>query len=183
MRADFVAEVIEAELPAGDPCRHRTGVPGSPESPFSYRGIVDNRTKRTLSLDLRRSEGREVRHPLVRRADVFVTNAPMDSRGRLGLCWEDLEPINPCLIYAPVTASGETGDEAAKAGDDDARAGAPLTVSSPLWVEGGAKVPPRDAPELDEHSSAILAEAGYSEAEVPRLRADGVVVQDKPAAG
>jgi len=66
---------------------------------------------------------------------------------------------------------------------EDSRAGASLTVSSPLWVEGEAKVPPRYAPELGEHSSAILTEVGYSEAEVARLLADGVIVQDKPAAG
>ena len=65
---------------------------------------------------------------------------------------------------------------------DDARAGAPLTVSSPLWVEGEAKVPPRYAAGLGEHSAAILAEVGDSGAEIERLIGDSVVVQDKPAA-
>ena len=113
MLADFGAEVIKIEPPSGDPYRHRTGGPNIPESPFNYRWIVDNRTKRALSLDLRQPEGREVLHRLARRADV----------------------------------------------------------------------PPRYAPELGEHSSAILAEVGYSEAEIDRLLADSVVVQDKPAAG
>ena len=61
MLADFGAAVIKIEPPAGDPYRHRTGGPGIPESPFNYRWIVDNRTKRALSLDLRRPEGREGR--------------------------------------------------------------------------------------------------------------------------
>ena len=56
-------------------------------------------------------------------------------------------------------------------------------LTSFQWIEGEAKVPPRYAPELGEHSAAILAEVGYSEAEIDRMIADGVVVQDKPAAG
>ncbi len=66
---------------------------------------------------------------------------------------------------------------------DDPRAGAALTVSSPLWIEGEAKVPARYAPELGEQSSEILAEVGYTDEQIGRLIADGVVVQDKPALG
>src|SRR5207248_1411521 len=71
--ADLGADVIKLEPPDGDPYRHRTGGPGVPDSPYNYRWIVDNRTKRGLALDLRRAEGRAVLHRLVRSADVFVT--------------------------------------------------------------------------------------------------------------
>ena len=57
--ADFGADVIKIEPPAGEPYRHRTGGPGVPESPYNYRYIVDNRTKRGLGLDLAKPEGRE----------------------------------------------------------------------------------------------------------------------------
>src|SRR5216117_4208339 len=72
--ADLGADVVKIEPPDGDPYRHRTGGPGVPESPYNYRWIVDNRSKRGIALDLRRPEGREVLHRLVLRADVFVTN-------------------------------------------------------------------------------------------------------------
>ena len=116
--ADFGADVIKVEPPGGDTYRHRMGGPGVPESPYNYRWNIDNRTKRGLALDLRQPEGRAVLHRLVERADVFITNAPLDSRARLGVRWEDLASLNPRLIYASITAYGERGDEAPLSGYD-----------------------------------------------------------------
>jgi formyl-CoA transferase len=64
---------------------------------------------------------------------------------------------------------------------EDSRAGAPLTVASPLWLEGAEKVPPRMAPELGEHSVEILREVGYGDVEIDELIASRVVVQGKRA--
>jgi formyl-CoA transferase len=135
--ADFGADVIKIEPPGGEPYRHRTGGPGVPESPYNYRYIVDNRTKRGLVLDLQQAAGRDVLHRLVRRTDVLVTNVPLDSRAKLGIRWEDLEPLNPRLIYASVTAYGERGEEAARTGFD----------STALWARTGLMDLVRPAPE------------------------------------
>ena len=62
---------------------------------------------------------------------------------------------------------------------DDPRAGASLTVASPLWLEGVTKVSPRFAPGLGEHSVEILREAGYTDAEIDALLAARAVVQSK----
>src|SRR4030095_11459903 len=104
--ADFGADVIKIEPPSGD--TYRTRGPGYPPSPYNFPWLVDNRSKRGLALDLRTADGQRVLHRLVRDADVFVTNAPLDSRGRLGVRWEDLAPRKPGLVYGAITAYGET---------------------------------------------------------------------------
>jgi crotonobetainyl-CoA:carnitine CoA-transferase CaiB-like acyl-CoA transferase len=53
--------------------------------------------------------------------------------------------------------------------------GAQLTISSPFFIEGEAKTPPRPAPELGQHSDEVLRELGYDEATIAQLRASGAV--------
>jgi len=152
--ADLGADVIKIEPPHGDPYRHRMGGPGVPESPYNYRWIVDNRTKRGLALDLRPAAGRGVLHRLIARADVYVTNNPLDSRARLGTRWEDLEPLNPRLIYASITAYGERGDEAPLSGYD----------ATALWARAGLmdlvkptpdSAPARALPGMGDHPTGV----------------------------
>jgi formyl-CoA transferase len=50
-----------------------------------------------------------------------------------------------------------------------------LTVNSPIWIDGSAKVKPRHPPGIGEHSDEILREAGYDEASIQELRASGAV--------
>ena len=152
--ADLGADVVKIEPPDGDTYRHRGGGPGVPESPYNYRWIVDNRTKRGLALDLRKTEGREVLCRLVERADVFVTNTPLDSRARLRIRWEDLAPLNSRLIYASVTAYGERGEEAPRTGFD----------ATALWARTGLMdlvraapdaPPPRSLPGMGDHPTGV----------------------------
>jgi crotonobetainyl-CoA:carnitine CoA-transferase CaiB-like acyl-CoA transferase len=167
--ADFGADVVKIEPPAGDTYRHRSGGPGVPESPYNYRWIVDNRTKRGLALDLRKPDGRDVLCRLVARADVFVTNAPLDSRARLRIRWEDLAPLNPRLIYASLTAYGERGDEAAKTGFD----------ATALWARTGLMdliraapdaPPPRSLPGMGDHPTGVSLYAAIMTALYERER-------------
>jgi len=53
--------------------------------------------------------------------------------------------------------------------------GGMLTINSPIWIEGEDKVQPRHAPEIGEHSDAVLQKFGCDEAEIRRLRACGAV--------
>ena len=133
--ADFGADVIKVEPPGGDSYRIRNT--GYPANPYNFPWIVDNRSKRAIAIDLRTADGREVLHRLVRGADVFVTNAPLDGRARLGVRYEDLAVLNPRLIYASVTAYGERGEEAARPGFD----------STALWARTGLMDLVRPSPE------------------------------------
>src|SRR5438105_9176087 len=112
--ADFGADVIKIEPPTGDIYRVRGA--GYVPSAYNYPWIVDNRTKRSVAIDLRTTDGQEILHRLVRDVDVFVTNAPLDSRARLRVRYEDLAPLNARLIYASISAYGEAGEEASKPG-------------------------------------------------------------------
>jgi crotonobetainyl-CoA:carnitine CoA-transferase CaiB-like acyl-CoA transferase len=123
--ADFGADVIKIEPPGGDSYRLRNT--GYPPSLYNFPWIVDNRNKRAVAIDLRSADGQDVLHRLVRGADVFVTNVPLDGRARLGVRWEDLTPLNPRLIYGSITAYGEAGEEAGRPGFD----------STALWARTG----------------------------------------------
>ena len=58
--ADFGADVIKIEAPAGDGCRRLHTMPGMPVSDRDYAWEVDNRSKRGLCLDLTHDEGRAI---------------------------------------------------------------------------------------------------------------------------
>ena len=133
--ADFGADVIKIEPPTGDVYRVR-GV-GYPSSPYNFPWIVDNRSKRSVAIDLRSEDGQRVLQRLVQSADVFVTNLPLDARHRLRVRYEDLAPLNARLIYASLTAYGETGDEAGRPGFD----------STALWARTGLMDLVRPSPE------------------------------------
>jgi crotonobetainyl-CoA:carnitine CoA-transferase CaiB-like acyl-CoA transferase len=123
--ADFGADVVKLEPPGGDAYRIRNT--GYPPSSYNFPWIVDNRSKRGLALNLQTADGQGVLQRLVRGADVFVTNLPLDARARLGVRYEDLAPLNARLVYASVTAYGERGAEASRPGFD----------STALWARTG----------------------------------------------
>ena len=116
MLADLGATVIKVEkFPAGDDARHYQK-PGDPALQPSFRMI--NRGKRSLALDVRTPEGREVMYRLVRQSDVLTENFRRGVMDRLGLGFETLHAINPALIYAVVSGYGRTGPLADKGGFD-----------------------------------------------------------------
>ncbi len=70
------------------------------------------RNKRSVTLDLRRSEARDVFERLVERADVVLENFQPDFLPRLGLGFERLQALNPKLVFASITGFGSTGPDA-----------------------------------------------------------------------
>ena len=117
--ADFGADVIKVEIPGnGDAYRGLAGARGTPDADVNYTWIMDGRNKRSLTLNLKTDQGRDVLRDLVRRCDVYVTNHPLGMRRSLGLTYEELAPLNPRMIYASLTAYGESGPERDREGFD-----------------------------------------------------------------
>jgi crotonobetainyl-CoA:carnitine CoA-transferase CaiB-like acyl-CoA transferase len=111
--ADQGAEVIKIEPLGGDITRHsRQSVSASGE--FSALFVSTNRGKRSLSLDLKRSEAGTIMRRLVTRADVLVQNFRPGTMERLGLGEAALRALNPRLIYVSISGVGESGPYAGK---------------------------------------------------------------------
>ncbi|SDB69650.1 CaiB/BaiF CoA transferase family protein [Belnapia rosea] len=115
---DFGASVIKLEPPGGDAYRMLATAPGQPHGETNYPWTLDNRSKRSLVLDLKRADAQAVLQRMVRSTDVFVTNTVPRLRASLGIEPGTLAALNPRLIYAALTAYGETGPEASKTGFD-----------------------------------------------------------------
>lgn len=117
--ADFGADVIHLEPPEiGDPMRGLYKIHPMPECEQNYPWLLDNRSKRSVALDLMHPGGREAFERLVRQSDVFLTNYLPKPLEGLRLRYEDLKPLNERLIYAHLTGYGEVGPHAGRPGYD-----------------------------------------------------------------
>jgi len=109
--ADLGARVIKVERPGvGDFARgYDTTVRG-----LASHFVWLNRSKESLTLDLKRPEAREVLERLIARADVFVQNLAPGAVDRMGLGAETLRARHPRLIVCGLTGYGSTGPYAGK---------------------------------------------------------------------
>ena len=104
--------------------------------PFNPIFENDNRSKRSIVIDLRKSEGRDLAHELLERADVFVTNMRQAGLRRLGLDHESLLARYPRLIYGAITGYGLEGPDADRAAYDIAAFWARSGIAASLTSEG-----------------------------------------------
>jgi len=116
--ADWGADVIKVERAgSGDPSRD-LGIPNTKGMGRDMFFEAANRGKRSIALDLRQPEAREVLYRLVKDADVFITNLRQDARKKLGIEPEEIMKINPRIIYARGTGHGMEGELAHAGGFD-----------------------------------------------------------------
>ena len=106
--ADAGAEVIKVEMPGrGDPRRSIPPYAFDEEGQRVAGGFIGyNRNKKSLALNLREQEGREILQDLVRVSDVVVENLRPGAMDKLGLGYEPFSAINPRLIYAAISGFG-----------------------------------------------------------------------------
>ena len=155
--ADWGAEVIKVEPPAGDPFRQFFGSIGL-ENTENRVFDNDNRGKRSIALDLTNADDAEVLRRLVATADVFVTNTRPASLERLGLGWEQLKAIKPDLIFANFTGYGSNGPEADKPGFDITAFWARSGLCALTTVKGGDPAQLRTG--IGDHMAAMGLVAG-----------------------
>ncbi|KAJ1028438.1 hypothetical protein NDA16_001605 [Ustilago loliicola] len=86
--------------------------------PESAYFLSVNRSKRSITVDLKSSAGKKIIHDLVSKADVVVENYLPGKLASMGLGYEDLKKIKPDIIYASLTGYGQTGSYRDKAGYD-----------------------------------------------------------------
>jgi crotonobetainyl-CoA:carnitine CoA-transferase CaiB-like acyl-CoA transferase len=113
--ADLGAEVVKVEaLPSGDPAR----LSGPFHGDQSVYFMVSNRNKRSLALDLRRPEAKEICRRLADGADVLVQNFRPGTADAMGLAYEELRTRNPGLVYCSISGFGSSGPGAELPGFD-----------------------------------------------------------------
>jgi crotonobetainyl-CoA:carnitine CoA-transferase CaiB-like acyl-CoA transferase len=152
--ADFGADVIKVEPPAtGDPYRYLHQMPPLPAFEEDYCWLLTSRGKRSVALDLKDPEAREILLRLVESADVLVTNYPVRVLESLRLRYEDLKERNPRLVFAHATGFGHEGPEAHKPGYDATAWWARTGLQDLVRPKGG--VPAISVPGMGDHPSAM----------------------------
>ena len=106
MLADLGADVVKVEALEGDSFRELPGFHGW------------NRGKRSLAVNLKTPDGRDIVERLAVRGDVMMENMRPGVLDRLGLGYERMRAINPRLVYSSVTAFGSTGPYVDRPGFD-----------------------------------------------------------------
>lgn len=103
--ADLGADLVKVEALAGDEARR--AYPGRDGMGALFAN--NNRNKRSIAVDLKHPEGREVMRELIARSDVLVHNMRTDAAERLGVGFAAATAVNPRLIYCAATGFGSGG--------------------------------------------------------------------------
>jgi formyl-CoA transferase/CoA:oxalate CoA-transferase len=132
---DLGADVIKIEPPGGDDTRG-WGPPwiGGDSAYF----MSANRNKRSMIIDLKKLEGREIVKKLVEKSDVVVENFRPGVAEQLGISYDNLSKINPRIIYCSISGFGQSGPHRDKPGYDLIA----LAMSGLMSITGEPNRPP-----------------------------------------
>lgn len=134
MLSDLGADVIKVELPGfGDQARWIVASPDDPRPPY-FHGV--NRGKRSVTVDLRKPEGKDVFRRLVATSDVVISNFKAGTMDDWDIGYAVLSEINPRIIYATGSVYGPKGPLAASEGADLAGQAAGGLISTTGRTEG-----------------------------------------------
>jgi formyl-CoA transferase len=157
--ADFGADVIKIESPPGvDPNEGMGGPRDGPDMQNLHRN------KRSMTLNLKLPEAREVLGRLVKTADVVVENYRPDVKYRLGIDFESLEKINPRIILASISGFGQDGPYRERPGFDQIAQG----MSGLMGVTGDPGKPMRSGAAIADVAAGLYAALGVMTALLER---------------
>ncbi|GAA1699172.1 CoA transferase [Microbacterium sediminicola] len=137
---DLGADVIKVEPTSGEWQRH-AAAGGARGNRINVSFLSLNRNKRSLAVDLKSEQGKQILRGLVATADVFLQNYRPGVAARLGVDYESLRAINPSIVYVSISGYGEDGPYRDRPGQDlllQALSGAMLSA-------GAAGSPPQAA--------------------------------------
>jgi CoA:oxalate CoA-transferase len=133
------ADVIKIENPdGGDLARKLGNVPKFNQELLGTSFLAQNANKRSLTLNLKAEDGKEILSKLVETSDVVVENFRPGVMARLGFSYDELCKINPKIIYCAISGFGQTGPDAFKPAYDQIIQG----LSGVMAVNGDEKLNP-----------------------------------------
>jgi crotonobetainyl-CoA:carnitine CoA-transferase CaiB-like acyl-CoA transferase len=165
--ADWGADVVKIEPPAGDPARmfgRMLGLGDDVNPPFE----MDNRGKRSIVLDVTDAGDRATALELLCGADVFITNIRPSALRRIGLDFDTVAEHNPRLVYGLITGYGESGPDADRAAYDVAAFWARSGLAHLLTRPG--QTPPFQRGGMGDHSAGMTLAGAVCAALVARAR-------------
>ena len=133
------AEVIKIENPTdGDLARKLGCFPEYNRKLMGTSFLAQNANKKSLTLNLKAPEGKEIFKRLTAKADVVVENFRPDVMSRLGLSYDILSSINPRIVYCAISGFGQTGPDALKPAYDQIIQG----LSGEMAINGDERLNP-----------------------------------------
>ncbi|OGS09000.1 MAG: CoA-transferase [Elusimicrobia bacterium RIFOXYA12_FULL_51_18] len=133
------AEVIKIENPKDGDLARKLGVkPDFNDQLMGTSFLAQNANKKSVTLNTKTQEGKEIFKKLVKTADVLVENFRPDVMTRLGLGYKTLAEINPRLVYCSISGFGQTGPDALKPAYDQIIQG----LSGVMAINGDERLNP-----------------------------------------
>ncbi len=176
--ADYGAEVIKVEMAdTGDPYRTLSIGDGREKAEVNIALEQNNRGKKSIAINVKTAEGRELLNKLIASADVFVTSVRPQAIKRLKLDVEDVRACNPKIVYVRGNGFGFHGPEAGKPGYD----------STAFWTRSGFATvlmhsehvkPVRSRGALGDHTGSTSVAYGIAAALFKRERSGQSVLVD-----
>ena len=135
LMAEMGAEIVKIEEPTiGDNSRH---FPFKADDGRSGYYVQQNRGKKSLAIDLKSEQGKDIIRQMIPHFDVLVENFSAGVIGRLGFSWEEVKKLNPKIILCSISTFGQEGPLAHLPGFD---------YIAQAYSGGSAMIGPADGP-------------------------------------